>query len=111
MIALFLRSSLSDTDIKEVLHVAFEFRDKLYAILKKSFEKVLANVPFVTDELSIYEFDKSFCPCRARCSCHKLTQSVASLCPGLYAYWALPLLATFGSVRLQQPAFSKVLRK
>ena len=42
------------------LHVAFEFRDKLYAIHKKSFEKVLANVPFVTDKLSIYEFDKSF---------------------------------------------------
>ena len=45
---------------QSTLHVAFEFRDKLYAIHKKSFEKVLANVPFVTDELSIYEFDKSF---------------------------------------------------
>ena len=35
------------------------FRDKLYAIHEKPFKKILANVPLVTDEFSIYEFDKS----------------------------------------------------
>src|SRR5574344_1051961 len=42
------------------LHVALQFRYKLYAIHKEPFEKTLANVPFVANEFSIYEFYKSF---------------------------------------------------
>ena len=42
------------------LHVALQFGYKLYAIHKEPFEKTLANVPFVANELSIYEFHKSF---------------------------------------------------
>ena len=41
------------------LHVTLQFRYKLYAIHKGPFEKTLANVPFVANELSIYEFHKS----------------------------------------------------
>ena len=41
------------------LHVAPEFRDKLNAIHEKSFKQMLSNISFVTNELSIYEFDKS----------------------------------------------------
>ena len=37
------------------LHVTLQFRYKLYAIHKEPFEKTLANVPFVANELSIYE--------------------------------------------------------
>ena len=40
------------------LHVALQFRYKLYAIHKEPFEKTLANVPFVANELSMYEFHK-----------------------------------------------------
>ena len=42
------------------LHVALQFGYKLYAIHKESFEKTLANVSLVANELSIYEFHKSF---------------------------------------------------
>ena len=42
------------------IHVTLQFRYKLYAIHKEPFEKTLANVPFVANELSIYEFHKSF---------------------------------------------------
>ena len=42
------------------LHVALEFRDKLNAIHKKSFKQTLSNISFITNELSINEFDKSF---------------------------------------------------
>ena len=41
-------------------HIAFELRNKLYAIHKEPFEKMLANVPLVSDELSIYKFYKGF---------------------------------------------------
>ena len=41
-------------------HIAFELRNKLYAVHKEPFEKMLANVPLVSDELSIYEFYKGF---------------------------------------------------
>ena len=42
------------------LHVALQFRYKLYAIHKEPFEKTLANVSLVANEFSIYEFYKSF---------------------------------------------------
>ena len=42
------------------LHVTLQFRYKLYAIHKEPFEKTLANVSLVANELSIYEFHKSF---------------------------------------------------
>ena len=41
------------------LHVTLQFRYKLYAIHKEPFEKTLANVPFIANELPIYEFHKS----------------------------------------------------
>lgn len=42
------------------LHVTLQFRYKLYTIHKEPFEKTLANVSLVANELSIYEFYKSF---------------------------------------------------
>ena len=37
-------------------HVVFKFGDKLYAIHEQALEKVLADIPFVSDQLAIYEF-------------------------------------------------------
>ena len=41
------------------LHVAFQFCDKLYAIDKEPLEEILSDIAFVTDELSVDEFNKS----------------------------------------------------
>ena len=40
-------------------HVAFQFCDKLYAIDKEPLEEILSDIAFVTDELSVNEFNKS----------------------------------------------------
>ena len=42
------------------LHVALQFRYKLYAIHEQALEKVLADIPFVSDQLAIYEFYEGF---------------------------------------------------
>ena len=41
-------------------HVVFKFGDKLYTIHKQALEKVLADIPFVTDQFAIYEFYEGF---------------------------------------------------
>ena len=41
-------------------HVVFKFGDKLYAIHEQALEKVLADVPFISDQLAIYEFYEGF---------------------------------------------------
>ena len=41
-------------------HVVFKFGDKLYAIHEQALEKVLADIPFISDQLAIYEFYEGF---------------------------------------------------
>ena len=41
-------------------HVVFKFGDKLYAIHEQALEKVLADIPFIFDQLAIYEFYEGF---------------------------------------------------
>lgn len=41
-------------------HVVFKFGDKLYAIHEQALEKILADIPFVSDQLAIYEFYEGF---------------------------------------------------
>jgi len=41
-------------------HVAFQFGNKLYSIHKQPLEEILANVPLVADQLTIYEIYKYF---------------------------------------------------
>ena len=41
-------------------HVVFKFGDKLYTIHEQALEKVLADIPFVSDRLAIYEFYEGF---------------------------------------------------
>ena len=41
-------------------HVVFKFGDKLYAIHEQTLEKVLADIPFISDQLAIYEFYECF---------------------------------------------------
>lgn len=44
---------------QRTFHVAFQFCDKLYAIDKEPLEEILSDIAFVTDELSVNEFNKS----------------------------------------------------
>ena len=44
---------------QRTFHVAFQFRDKLYAIDKEPLEEILSDIAFVTDELLVNEFNKS----------------------------------------------------
>ena len=60
IMALFLSKSLSETLIKSSFHVTFQFGNKLYSVNEKPLKEVLADVPLVTDQLTLYELYKSF---------------------------------------------------
>lgn len=45
---------------QSTFHVVFKFGDKLYAIHEQALEKVLADIPFISDQLAIYEFYEGF---------------------------------------------------